>query len=278
MVDVQTSAVTYSVSEVPGEFRASISGYAARGKAKARMVCRAFVEGAGGGAVPKDPPGRLLEGSACFFGVTEPTEHLWLEARRQGRDWYYLDNAYFDAVRGRLFRASRNRVQASGAEPPDWKRLADLRLEIQPWRKGGRHILVVVQSRTYMGVVAGKPCSWWENALGEIRRNTDRPIVVRGWRSNKMALGATLKEALQDCWALVTWSSAAANEALLAGVPVFAAGPCAASALAVSDLTRIEYPIYPPGRWVWAAALAGQQWSLDEFRRGIAWKTLQAMA
>jgi hypothetical protein len=91
-----------------------------------------------------------------------------------------------------------------------------------------------------------------------------------------MALATSLREALRDCWALVTWSSAAANEALLAGVPVFTAADCAAALLGRTDFSKIEVPVYPEGRTVWAAALAGQQWSLDEFRHGVAWRTLQA--
>jgi hypothetical protein len=253
-----------------------ISGYAAKGKAKARVVCEAFVQGAGGQGVCQPPPQRLRAGAACFFGVTEPTRHLWHQARREKRDWYYLDNAYFDAARGRLFRAVHCGVQATGLECPDWRRFERLGLKIQPWKKTGRHIVVVVQSNTYMSVVAGKAQGWWEGALALIRSHTDRPVVVRGWRSNKMALAKTLRESLVDCWALVTWSSAAANEALLAGVPVFVGGECAASRMGLSDFSRIESPVYPSGRARWAAALAGQQWSLDEFRRGVAWRTLQA--
>jgi len=261
---------------VPRVFQTQICGYAAKGKAKARVVCEAFVQGAGGSGVFQPPPARLSPGAACFFGVTEPTQHLWRQAIREGMDWYYLDNAYFDAARGRLFRAVRRGVQATGSERPDWKRFASLGVEIAPWKKSGRHLVVAVQSSTYMSVVAGKSGGWWEQALAEIRQHTDRPIQVRGWRSNKMALAASLKEALVDCWALVTWSSAAANEALLAGVPVFVAGDCAASKMGLSDFTKIESPIYPPGRSAWAAALAGQQWSLEEFRSGVAWRTLQA--
>jgi hypothetical protein len=259
-----------------GRLTNRILGYAAKGKAKARVVCEAFVHGAGGQGVCQPPPQRLRPGAACFFGVTEPTRHLWHQARRENRDWYYLDNAYFDTVRGRLFRAVRCGVQATGLERPDWRRFARLGLEIQPWKRTGRHILVVVQSNTYMSVVAGKGSGWWENALAEIRMHTDRPIVLRGWRSNKMALAKTLRESLVDCWALVTWSSAAANEAILAGVPVFVAGECAASKMGLSDFSRIEFPVYPEGRARWAAALAGQQWSLDEFRKGVAWRALQA--
>ncbi len=254
----------------------AVVGYAGIGKAKARFVCQAFVDGSGGGAVHQPPPRRLRPGAAAFFGVTEATQHLWRQAQAERRDWYYLDNAYFDAARGRAFRATRNAVQASGDEAPDWPRFARLGLRIAPWRRSGRHVLVVAQSQTYMRVVAGTRGSWWRDALELLALHTDREIVVRGWRSNKPALAATLADALGDCWALVTWSSAAANEALLAGVPVFAAGPCAASALALSDLRRIESPICPDGRARWAAALAGRQWTLEELRDGTAWRTLQS--
>lgn len=254
----------------------AIAGYAAKGKAKARVVCQAFLEGAGGGRVWQPPPRRLAGGAAAFFGVTEPTEHLWRQVREQGRDWYYLDNAYFDAGRGRLLRATRNAVQASGGEPPDWARWAALDIRIQPWRRDGRHVLVIAQSQTYMKVVAGQRGSWWKDAVARLERHTDRPIVVRGWRSDKRALQTTLGEALRDCWALVTWSSAAANEALLAGVPVFVAGHGAASCMGLAELERIEQPVYPEGRTRWAAALAGRQWTLDEMRQGVAWRTLHA--
>jgi hypothetical protein len=252
-------------------------GYAPKGKSKARDVCAAFAQGAGGGPVRQPPPARLEPGAAAFFGVIDGTQHLWTEARAEGRDWYYLDNSYFDICRGRLYRATKNAIQSDGREPPDWKRWSALGVTVQPWKRDGRHIVLIAQSDTYMRVVAGYAGCWWRDTLALLKRHTDRPVTVRGWRANKMALAVTLKEALHDCWALVTWSSAAANEALLAGVPVFAAGACAASPMASSDLTRIESPVYPEGRTEWAAGLAGRQWSLDEFRDGTAWRTLNGL-
>jgi hypothetical protein len=258
------------------ETAGAVHGYAAKGKSKARVLCEAFLQGAGGGSVFQPPPRNLAPGGAVFFGVTEPTEHLWAQARGRGSEWYYLDNAYFDAARGRLFRATRNGVQATGEEPPDWARWAKLGIRIQPWNKCGRRILLVVQSETYMNVVAGRRAGWWKQALATLRAHTDREIRIRGWRSNKMALQSTLGEALRDCWALVTWSSAAANEALIAGVPVFVPGQCAASRMGLGDLSRIESPVYPDGRARWAAALAGRQWSLEELRDGTAWRAVHA--
>ncbi len=252
-------------------------GYAGAGKAKAHLVCAAFIEGAGGGPVLQPAPGRLVgRGPAVFFGVTEATRHLWRAARAEGRDAYYLDNAYFDVARGRMLRATRNAAQASGDEPPDWARWAALGQRVQPWRCGGRHVLLVAQSPTHMRAFAGQDGHWWQRAHATLRAHTDRPIVVRGWRPDKRALAATLAADLEDCWALVTWSSAAANEALLAGVPVFCAGPCAASRMALADLSQIERPHRPEGRTRWAAALAGRQWTLDELRAGVAWRTLHA--
>ncbi|MEI9893163.1 MAG: hypothetical protein WDN28_04440 [Chthoniobacter sp.] len=254
----------------------AVVGYVPSKKAKARLVCEAFASGASG-TVRQPPPARLMPGAAAFFGVIDGTQQLWQQARAEGRDWYYLDNSYFDVVRGRLYRATRNAVQAGGRETPDWARWAALGVEIRPWQRQGRHIVLIAQSETYMRVVAGHAGCWWRDTLAVLAKHTDRPIVVRGWRANKAALAVTLKDALRDCWALVTWSSAAANEALLAGVPVFAAGPCAASPMALSDLTRIETPAYPEGRVRWAAALGGRQWTLDEFRDGTAWRTLHGL-
>ena len=175
-----------------------VSGYAAKAKSKARVVCEAFVRGAGGGRVYQPPPGRLGRGGAVFFGVTEPTRHLWQQAKAAGRDWYYLDNSYFDISRGRMFRASRNAVQATGLELPDWGRWAALGLKVQPWRKHGRHVIIAAQSQTHMSVVAGQRSSWWRDAFTILQAHTDREIVVRGWRSNKMALASSLAESLQQ--------------------------------------------------------------------------------
>lgn len=44
---------------------------------------------------------------------------------------------------------------------------------------------------------------------------------------------------------MVTWTSNAAVDALLAGVPVFCTGDCAASVMGRSDPINIEYPYYP---------------------------------
>jgi hypothetical protein len=244
----------------------SVICYPTPGKAKARLLLEAFAQGAvsTSGLAP-----------AAFYGVTEATLADWQRVQAEGRDWYYLDNAYFDATRGTHFRATCNALQASGDEAPDWVRFAALELNVKPWQRGGRHIVVAPQSDWFLRGLCGQR-DWLGDTLRQLKAHTDRPIVVRHWTSDKAAAAANLQADLQGAWALVTHMSAAANEALVAGIPVFTTGRCAATRMGLSELERIEQPRRPDGRYVWAAALAGLQWTIEELREGVAWRRLHA--
>lgn len=233
-------------------------------KEKSRLVLEAFAAGAGG---------QSKDGTPAFYGVVG-LESLWREARARG-DYWYLDNAFLDCVRSTHFRAARNRLQ-DGAGKPDWVRFKSMGIEVKPWRKDGRHILVAMQSEHFMKEVAvwpGGAIGWQDTVLRRIKEATDRPIVVRHWSRDKNERMRSLQSDLKGAWALVTHASAAANEAVLNGVPVFVTDPlCAAAPMAGS--WDIEKPNYPETRPEWAAGLAGRMWTLDEMREGMAWQAL----
>ena len=79
---------------------------------------------------------------------------------------------------------------------------------------------------------------------------------------------------LEDAWCVVTHSSTAAVEAVIAGVPVFVEPTCAAAPVGRTDLD-IENPVYPE-REPWVAALARRQWSREEVSSGKAWAHVSA--
>ena len=249
-----------------------IVAYAQPAKRKSVAVCEAFAQGAGG-VVNLNVPPVLEPGAAAFWGVVG-LEHLLRLAIAEGRDWFYGDNSFFDAGRGKLYRFSKNTVQAGTLLPPDHDKLKALGVQIEPWRKDGRHIVVVEQSEHFLKLMGQD--YWLPRVLRELSRFTERPVRVRQWSRDKVKAARGLREDLKDAWALVTHMSAAANEALLAGVPVFVSGLCAATPLASGELSRIETPTYPDGREDWAAGLAGAQWTLDELKRGEAWRVLEA--
>lgn len=253
----------------------SVVCYPQPGKAKSRLLCEAFAKGCGGRL---EEAGVLRDGPAAFYGVVG-LERLFAAVRRASQPYYYIDNAFFDEARQVYYRIGKNALQFGGPGAADFARFAALELEVQPWRRDGRHIVVAAQSEHFMRHVAGwsgGALAWQEHVLVTLKKHTDRPIVVRHWSSDKAERAQSLQQDLQGAWALVTHASAAANEALLAGVPVFVTGPCAALTMGLSQLEQIEMPRRPDGRREWAAMLAAQQWTVDEIRSGIAWSALNA--
>jgi hypothetical protein len=255
-----------------------VYGYPQPGKPKSEQILVAFCGGAGGYIV--DPSRGLQDpGAAAFYGLAG-LEALFTLAKQRAQlhrgDWYYLDNAYFDATRQRYFRVSKNAMQRS-ARSPDFARLDELDVTIAPWRRAGRSILIVEQSDYFMRELVGwrgGAAGWREDVMRELAGYTDRPLRPRIWLRDKAKASSSLAADLAGAWAVVTHSSAAAVEAVLAGVPVFLTGESVAIEMGLVQLSRIEQPSYPEGRREWAARLAASQWRLDEMTKGVAWRAL----
>lgn len=229
-------------------------------------------------------PDSLYEGTAVFYGVTPATAHLFEQAKRERRDWIYIDNAYFDGCRQVYYRATLNRLQHHGMGPSDGKRLERLIYdekrveEPKRWRETGNHIVLAPQSEEFMRTCAGYSGSWTNDTLAQLRKLTTRTIVARNWTSDKPQWYRQLHQDLRQAWALVTYSSASAITAMMAGVPAFVtAADCIARCIAFTDLRNIEKrPPPEDDRRLWMAVIADNQWTLEEMRAGLCWKMLHA--
>lgn len=221
----------------------------------------AFAKGSG---LPITESRDWLGGLWAGFGSPHNWESL-RSARKAGADWVYGDHGYFG--RGEYFRVTRGAFQWLDG----WSHLQrrEPGVAVQPWRTNGRHVLVCPPDDLITRLVGFDENVWLDDVLTRLRNNTDRPIKVR-----RRDAVTTLDGDLQDAWTLVTWTSNAAVDALLAGVPVFCTGDCAASVMGRSDPINIEYPYYPDNRYEWAATLAANQWTLDEIASGMAWEVL----
>lgn len=240
-------------------------------KPKSRKVLEAFAAGCGGKILPTSVS-NLAAGAAAFYGVRPPWKHLWYRAQEESRDWYYLDNAWFDVAREKAFRVGVNALQSVSQQASDGQRLAALGIAVAPWREEGRDIIVCRQSDEYLrlqGEWMGGAIGWQQDVLEVLREVTDRPIKVRIKGADR-----PLAADLQNAWALVTHSSAAAVEALIHGVPICVTDPDCAAARFATPLEAIEDPVMDDGREDWAARLADSQWTLEELRRGSAWRSI----
>ena len=115
----------------------------------------------------------------------------------------------------------------------------------------------------------------------EIKKYTDRPVVVRERAPQRIdrIKTSTLQEALDDdVFALVTFNSVAATEAIFHGIPAFTPAPAnAASPVSLQDITKINEPYYPDSDklYAWACHLAYGQFHVSELRSGKAMEILQ---
>jgi len=142
--------------------------------------------------------------------------------------------------------------------------------------KRGKHILLVTPSE--------KPCKfygidrdvWVKNTVEEIKKYTDRPIVIRDKAVRQHRLTKTIFEDLDNCHALVTYQSIAAVESVLYGVPAFTLAPTAADPVSDKDLSLIETPsVHDIDKvYKWACHLAYGQFHLDELKNGTAYRIL----
>ena len=248
------------------------------GKVDYNPILQSFVMGCGGQITYWDKTAENMT-PVVIRGVTK--RKVMEACRAHGRDFYYIDTGYFgNPVKGKLYhRITRNDVQYFGPimDRPD-DRLAQTGIGFKKFR-GGTNILLAPPSQKLLMMYDIDLETWLNNTIEEIKKYTDRPIVIRKKQSRAVRMTEdTMEMALaQDVHCLVTFSSIAAGEALLLGKPAITLGPNAAAPLCSQSLSEIECLNVPTVDEVraWAANLAYNQFTEAEMRNGTAWRILQ---
>lgn len=250
-----------------------------------QLVVEAVSHGLG---IPLTPPKEYdLNKTAVMWGILRGSGDVLRKSQKYKQTYYFCDHAYF--LRGHSgtgsgpgrknreqhYRIVKNAMQLCEIQnrPSDrWETLCRLggseRLRIDPWQKNGRHIVITPPSEFFSEFFALK--HWLHNTVEEIKKHTDRPIVIRQkpeeLRYQDYA-NRPLYEDLKDAWALVTWRSNTAVEAALLGIPVFCDAETAAAPIGLQDLSKVESPVYPD-REPWCWSLAYGQYSRKELLTG----------
>lgn len=231
-------------------------------------VCKAIAQGTKFKVLA---PVGLAEGGVVAYGFLRGIGPLLKQAQKENRPWVYADRGYLRATYGTnysgYFRLTRNAFQHSGMGEFGPERFERLCLKVLPWRRGN-HVLVCPPGDVFTQYVGGFTAKGWlDSTMQALRQYTKRELRVR--YKPAAGQGVSLEHDLQDCHALVTYMSNTAVEAVLQGVPVFVTGASVARPVASGSLSMIEQPRYP-SRERWLAALAANQWTLDEIRQGKA--------
>lgn len=211
-----------------------------------------------------------------------------------GRPFRYMDTGYFGnrpSARNPngwkwYHRIVNNDLQHDDVVPQSSDRWDRLGITIRPWRKDGRNIVIAMPDEKACLFYDTTPDAWLESVGKKLAGRTDRPIIVRQRVADPDArtrdAASSFDSVLHgDTFAVITFNSVAATEAVIAGIPAFVTAPCnAARPVANLDLDRIADPWYPDPDLVraWACHLAYGQFHINELEDGTAIALLDGRA
>ena len=241
--------------------------YPVPGKAKSKLICNAFAAGA-----PRHATG------AVFFG-TEGVMSAFQRAK-QGT-WWYIDNAYTDPQRGLYFRVTKNALQVDPTgKASTGERFAKLGITVKDWRhKPDGKILVIPQSDDFMKSTLGRKGDWLRETVEKLNAWGYGPRVrVRPWLRDKKTAYVELHKDLDDAALVVTWSSASAITALYEGIPAISESGAAHALTGPLTQEQVAQPLMPSlvERTRFLQILADNQFTLEEFKNGVAWRWLES--
>lgn len=188
-------------------------------------------------------------------------------------------------------------------DPKRWQKISrDLGLVVKPWRTSGTHILICLQRNGGWSMKGQDVWVWLDQAIKDIRKYTDRPIIIRGHpgdaKSKRVIKGKgnvpgrfdsnvhysdmetrSLTDDLRNCWATVVYNSSPAVASVIEGVPVFVYDQkdCQAGDVANTNLSMLESPNMVE-RVPWLQKISMSHWNFDELRSGECWKHMRTYA
>jgi len=227
-----------------------------------------------------------------FYGYRRPLQRIMRDYKAAGKPAIYIDLGYW----GRVKNNGYHKIVVNGRHPTEYfqKRVHDDRrlrksgIEVRPWRESGDHILLAGMGAKAAVIAENMRFESFErDAIAQLRRVTDRPIIYRPKPSCRESgeLNGTifsppeqsLSDVLKNCHAVVTHHSNVAVDAIVHGVPAFCLQGVAVP-LALQDFSKIETPVYPDdaARTQWLRDISYTQWTWTEMAQGLPWRHLKS--
>lgn len=181
-------------------------------------------------------------------------------------------------------------------DPMRWKKIShNLGLRLNDYRSNGSHILICLQRNGGWSMGGLDVMTWLNRTINELRKFTDREILIRPHPGDKGAKkylspkelirlingpknirisrpDSTLIKDLKNCWAVVNHNSSPAVGAAIEGYPVFMTDPIRSQAkeIAQTNFARIESPDFPD-REQWVQRISMFHWNFKEVESGEMW-------
>ena len=176
--------------------------------------------------------------------------------------------------------------------PKRWEEIKkNLNIDLKPWRKQGNHILICLQRNGGWSMKGLNVVDFFNNTVKEIRRYSDRPIIVRTHPGDKKSIyyaqqltghniilsqNKNLIEDLKNAWATVVYNSSPSVASVIEGIPAFLIDSDYSQAATVSNLVlaNIEDPQLSD-RLSWIQKIAQCHWNDEDLISGETWKHMR---
>jgi hypothetical protein len=226
-------------------------------------------------------------------------QKIWSENKRLNKPTIVLEVG--GIKRGTTWKVGLNGINRDGDYLPDSNdstRASLQGLKLKPWRTTGDFILVCGQhNKSLQWQDMPSISNWFLNIYDEIRKHTDRPILLRPHprcrldqierglrnvhRQEPMQLVNTYDDfdmTFNDIWATVSHSSNPGAQSIIAGVPSFVSPSSLAYDVAndIDFFHDIEDPLMPD-RTQWLNDYAWTEFTVEEISQGIPLKRLTSM-
>jgi hypothetical protein len=180
-------------------------------------------------------------------------------------------------------------------DPSRWTRISkNLKVTLKDYRTNGNHILICAQRNKGWAMGRTDVQEWIIQTIAEIKKHTNRPIVVRLHPGDKetrrifkagpplcrvkfdysvtLSHNENLLDDLKNCWAAVNYNSSPVVGAAIEGIPIFVMDPTNSQCkdIANTNLAMIENPAMP-NRQLWVERLSMFHWNFDELKSGECW-------
>ena len=170
-----------------------------------------------------------------------------------------------------------------------WSQISrDLGISLQPWRTQGNHILICLQRNGGWSMRGIDVIQWMNSTILEIRKYSNRPIIVRAHPGDKkisghlkinhksvsLSVNLDIRDDLRNAWATVVYNSSPSVASIIEGIPAFLTDlyPQHSQSFVVAntDISKIEDPVMID-RQAWVERLSMCHWKFDELKSGKAW-------
>tara|TARA_B100000212_G_scaffold266149_1_gene205642 strand:+ start:28 stop:918 length:891 start_codon:yes stop_codon:yes gene_type:complete len=239
---------------------------------------------------------KLENVEVAFQGIIRNTHEVYEKCLETNTKFYYFDQPYFfmsgyqphkkfNDIWYRIIvnNTQKNFISKSQKYKDRYKEICKTTskgITLKKWRPKGDHILVIPPSYHTAKWYNIDRAVWESNIVAKLKRHTDREIRVRHKYIDNLDVGnkvrKPLEEDLKNCWAMVSWHSMCAVEAVLNGIPSFTSehSPAKPVSLNLTHLDMIEDP-YICDREQWLYSLLGAQFTLKEMQSGYAYEFLK---